>query len=72
MTHSDDNGIGYCHRSWLLYRWVIIPIYKNAEQLQAIDAKANEIADKLRTMGISVKYDNADNKRPGSSLPIMS
>ncbi len=35
------------------------------KQLQAIDAKANEIADKLRVMGISVKYDNADNKRPG-------
>ena len=63
MTHSDDNGLVLPPK--LAPIQVVIPIYKNAEQLQAIDAKANEIADKLRVMGISVKYDNADNKRPG-------
>ena len=63
-THSDDNGLVLPPKLAPI-QVVIIPIYKNAEQLQAIDAKANEIADKLRTMGISVKYDNADNKRPG-------
>ena len=60
MTHSDDNGLVLPPKLAPI-QVVIIPIYKNAEQLQAIDA----IADKLRTMGISVKYDNADNKRPG-------
>ena len=64
MTHSDDNGLVLPPKLAPI-QVVIIPIYKNAEQLQAINAKANEIADKLRTMGISVKYDNADNKRPG-------
>ena len=64
MTHSDDNGLVLPPKLAPI-QVVIIPICKNAEQLQAIDAKANEIADKLRTMGISVKYDNADNKRPG-------
>ena len=64
MTHSDDNGLVLPPKLAPI-QVVIIPIYKNAEQLQAIDTKANEIADKLRTMGISVKYDNADNKRPG-------
>ena len=64
ITHSDDNGLVLPPKLAPI-QVVIIPIYKNAEQLQAIDAKANEIADKLRTMGISVKYDNADNKRPG-------
>ena len=44
---------------------VIIPIYKNDEQLKQIDAKVSGIVDRLRGMGISVKYDNADNKRPG-------
>ena len=58
MTHSDDNGLVLPPKLAPI-QVVIIPIYKNA------DAKANEIADKLRTMGISVKYDNADNKRPG-------
>ena len=64
MTHSDDNGLVLPPKLAPI-QVVIIPIYKNAEQLQAIDAKANEIADKLRVMGISVKYDNADNTRPG-------
>ena len=64
MTHSDDIGLVLPPKLAPI-QVVIIPIYKNAEQLQAIDAKANEIADKLRAMGISVKYDNADNKRPG-------
>ena len=64
MTHSDDNGLVLPPKLAPI-QVVIIPIYKNAEQLQAIDAKANEIADKLRVMGISVKYDNADNMRPG-------
>ena len=67
MTHSDDNGLVLPPKLAPI-QVVIIPIYKNAEQLQAIDAKANEIADKLRAMGISVKYDNADNKRPGFKL----
>ena len=44
---------------------VIVPIYKNDEQLKQIDAKVEGIVTKLREMGISVKYDNADNKRPG-------
>ena len=64
MTHSDDNGLVLPPKLAPI-QVVIIPIYKNAEQLQTIDVKANEIADKLRALGISVKYDNADNKRPG-------
>jgi len=44
---------------------VIVPIYKNEEQLAAISEKVNGIAEKLRRMGISVKYDDSDNKRPG-------
>ncbi len=64
MTHSDDNGLVLPPKLAPI-QVVIIPIYKNDEQLKTIDAKAEEIADKLRAMGISVKYDNADNKRPG-------
>lgn len=42
-----------------------MPINKNAEQLAAITAKLQPVIDKLREDGISVKYDDADNKRPG-------
>ena len=64
MTHSDDNGL-VLPPHLAPIQVVIVPIYKNDEQLKQIDAKVEGIAAKLREMGISVKYDNADNKRPG-------
>lgn len=64
MTHSDDNGLVLPPKLAPI-QVVIVPIYKNEEQLKRIDAKANEIVDKLKAIGISVKYDNADNRRPG-------
>lgn len=64
MTHSDDNGL-VLPPHLAPIQVVIVPIYKNAEQLNAISLKANEIADNLRRLGISVKYDDADNRRPG-------
>ena len=63
MTHSDDNGLVLPPRLAPI-QVVIIPIAKTG-QLAAIDEKAMQIADNLRKLGISVKYDNADNKRPG-------
>jgi prolyl-tRNA synthetase len=44
---------------------VIVPVYRNEEQLKAIDEKMAGVVEKLRKAGISVKYDNNDNKRPG-------
>ena len=64
MTHSDDNGLVLPPKLAPI-QVVIVPIYKNEEQLAAIDAKVEGIAANLRAMGVSVKYDNADNKRPG-------
>ncbi len=64
MTHSDDNGL-VLPPHLAPIQVVIVPIYKNEEQLAAIDAKVDGIASNLRAMGVSVKYDNADNKRPG-------
>ena len=64
MTHSDDNGLVLPPKLAPI-QVVIVPIYKNEEQLATIDAKVEGIAANLRAMGVSVKYDNADNKRPG-------
>ena len=44
---------------------VIVPISKGADQLTAITEKVNPIVDELRAMGITVKYDDSENKRPG-------
>ena len=64
MTHSDDNGLVLPPKLAPI-QVVIVPIYKNGEQQKAIDEKVEGIVARLRALGISVKYDNADNKRPG-------
>jgi prolyl-tRNA synthetase len=64
MTHSDDNGLVLPPKLAPI-QVVIVPIYKNEEQLNALNEKLGAIANNLKAMGISVKYDNADNKRPG-------
>ena len=63
MTHSDDNGL-VLPPALAPIQVVIIPIAKN-DQMPMLDEKADSIVKNLRAMGISVKYDNADNKRPG-------
>lgn len=64
MTHSDDNGL-VLPPNLAPFQVVIVPIYKNAEQLAAIGEKVDEIIAKLKALGISVKYDDNDNKKPG-------
>ena len=64
MSHSDDNGLVLPPKLAPI-QVVIVPIYKNMEQLAQIDEKVAGIVAKLKALGISVKYDNADNKRPG-------
>ncbi len=64
MCHSDDNGL-VLPPKLAPYQVVIIPIYRSEEQLAQIDAKVSQIITKLRALGVSVKYDNNDNKKPG-------
>lgn len=64
MTHSDDNGL-VLPPHLAPIQVVIIPIYKSLEQLSGINEKVAPIIEQLKAKGISVKYDNADNKRPG-------
>ena len=64
MTHSDDNGL-VLPPMLAPIQVVIIPITKGEEQLKAITDKLTPVINSLRAVGISVKYDDADNKRPG-------
>ncbi len=64
MAHSDDNGL-ILPPKLAPYQVVIIPIYRNEEQLSAISEKVNEVITKLKAKGISVKYDKNDNRKPG-------
>lgn len=64
MAHSDDNGL-VLPPKLAPFQVVIIPIYKGEEQLNKINDKVAELVKSLKSLGISVKYDNADNKKPG-------
>ena len=64
MTHSDDNGLVLPPKLAPI-QVVIVPIYRSQEQLDTINAKVAPIVENLKKQCISVKYDNADNKRPG-------
>ncbi len=64
MAHSDDNGL-VLPPKLAPFQVVIVPIYRSAEQLAEIDQKVDGIVKALKALGIRVKYDNADNKKPG-------
>jgi prolyl-tRNA synthetase len=64
MTHSDDHGL-VLPPKLAPNQVVIVPIYKNIEQLTEISVKALEIKRSLEARGISVKYDDRDTQKPG-------
>ncbi|HXB44614.1 MAG TPA: proline--tRNA ligase [Puia sp.] len=64
MAHSDDEGLVLPPKIAPL-QVVIIPIYKGAEKKDLLDAKGKEFTQQLKAAGISVKYDDNDNARPG-------
>ncbi|MHB0754577.1 proline--tRNA ligase [Polaribacter sp. M15] len=67
MTHSDDNGLVLPPKLAPI-QVVIVPIYKNDEQLEAISEKVKTIVKDLRKKGISVKFDDRDTFRPGAKF----
>ncbi|MFN3795092.1 MAG: proline--tRNA ligase [Chitinophagaceae bacterium] len=64
MAHSDDNGLVLPPKIAPV-QVVIVPIYRGDEQKQIIDAKVHELVQQLKSLGITVKYDDSDNARPG-------
>ena len=64
MSHSDDNGL-VLPPHLAPIQVVIIPIYRSEEQLNQIRQKVDGIVANLKKLGISVKFDDADNRKPG-------
>ena len=64
MSHSDDNGL-VLPPHLAPIQVVIVPIYRSNEQLAQISEKVEGIVARLKALGISVKYDDADNRKPG-------
>jgi prolyl-tRNA synthetase len=64
MAHSDDDGLILPPRIAPI-QVVIVPIYKGEEQKAQLDERVHAIVKGLKELGISVKYDDSDNQRPG-------
>lgn len=64
MAHSDDDGLVLPPKLAPIHV-VIVPIFKNEEELAKISAKAEDIVKELRKQGLSVKFDNRENLKPG-------
>jgi prolyl-tRNA synthetase len=67
MTHSDDKGL-VLPPNLAPIQVVIVPIYKNDEQFEAVSEVATSLMKDLRSQGVSVKYDNRDTFRPGAKF----
>ena len=67
MTHSDDKGL-VLPPNLAPNQVVIVPIYRNEEQLEEISKVANKITADLRAIGVSVKFDNRTTFRPGAKF----
>lgn len=64
MAHSDDNGLVLPPKLAPI-QVVIVPIYNKAEQLQLLTEHILPIKKQLEAKGITVKFDDRDNYKPG-------
>ena len=64
MTHSDDEGLVLPPKLAPI-QVVIVPIHKTDEELARISEKVRELTTSLKSLGISFKYDDDENRRPG-------
>lgn len=64
MVHSDDYGLVLPPKLAPI-QVVIIPIYKNNNELEKITKKVNYLKKSLKNKGIRIKYDYKNNKSPG-------
>lgn len=64
MAHSDDEGLVLPPKLAPI-QVVIVPIFKNDEQLAAIREKVDQIQKELKALDISVKFDDRSTNSPG-------
>ncbi|WP_370431227.1 proline--tRNA ligase [Apibacter sp. wkB309] len=64
MSHSDDHGL-VLPPNIAPIQVVIVPIHRNDEQLNAISELADTLIFQLKKLGISVKFDDRTEYKPG-------
>ncbi|CAM1344676.1 proline--tRNA ligase [Tenacibaculum amylolyticum] len=67
MTHSDDAGLVLPPKLAPI-QVVIVPIFKNEEQLETISEAVEVIVKELKAKGVSVKFDHRETMRPGAKF----
>lgn len=64
MAHSDDNGLVLPPKLAPI-QTVIVPIYRSDEDLAKISERVAPIIERLKSLGVSVKYDADEKYKPG-------
>lgn len=64
MAHSDDDGLIIPPKLAPIHV-VIVPIFKNDEELKKISEKVDGLVKELRKLGLSAKFDDRDTHKPG-------
>lgn len=64
MAHSDDAGL-ILPPKLAPIQVVIVPIFRNEEQLAALAEHVSGLMKSLKAKGISVKFDDSDANKPG-------
>lgn len=64
MTHSDDDGL-VLPPNLAPIQVIMVPIFKNDEQLTQIKDKASSLENELEKVGVSFELDGRDTFKPG-------
>lgn len=64
MAHSDDDGLILPPKLAPIHV-VIVPIFRSEEELNKVSAAVEPMVKQLRSIGLSVKFDNRDTHKPG-------
>ena len=64
MAHSDDEGLVLPPKLAPIHV-VIVPIFRNEEELNKVTAAIDPMMKALRQLGYAVKFDNRDTHKPG-------
>jgi prolyl-tRNA synthetase len=64
MTHSDDEGL-VLPPTLAPIQVVVVPIFKNEEEIQEMETKLAPFFEALKKNNITFKFDTDDQKRPG-------
>jgi prolyl-tRNA synthetase len=64
MAHSDDQGLVLPPKLAPI-QVVIVPIFKNQEDLEKIGELADKLTNELKPHGVTVKFDSRETQRPG-------